>query len=99
MAASQAGSCRSTVDLWPSTKAVIGAVRIGYTCGYAPTASPQDAAALRANVPAAVKAWMHARLLTLFDKRDQLVMGQVVQVPRDFVDGLLDGLQVSNNFA
>lgn len=84
---------------WPTASMSIGAVRVGYTCGYTPVGSPEDEEALRANIPALVKHWMKARVVTMFDKRDQLVVGGAVQVPRDFVDGLLDGLRVTKLFA
>ncbi len=84
---------------WPSAAELSSAVRIGYTCGYAPVGSPEDAAALRAGVPALVKSWMHARLATMYENREQLVVGNVVSMPRDFVDGLLDGLRATKMFA
>lgn len=85
---------------WPATLNAIAAVRIGFTCGYAPVGSPEDDAALQAGIPALAKTWMQARLATFYDKRDQIVIGdRLEQVPRDFVDGLLDGLRINKNFA
>lgn len=84
---------------WPATQTGIAAVRIGYTCGYAPIGSPEDETALQAGIPALVKTWMEARVSTIFDNRAQFVTGNAVRVPRDFVDGLLDGLRVTKLFA
>jgi hypothetical protein len=84
---------------WPETQAGIGVVRIAFTCGYPSVGSPDDDNAKRASLPAEALLWMQTRIATMYDKRDVLVMGNVAQVPRDFVDGLLDGLRVSNNFA
>lgn len=86
---------------WPGTYAASGAVRIGYTCGYAESGSPQgDDAAKRANVPALAKQWMSARIASFFENRESLIVGGAFQQPpRDFVDGLLDGLKVAKNFA
>lgn len=82
---------------WPATQTgTIGAVQIGYTCGYAAAGSPLDPTA---SIPAAAKLWMQTRVSTMYDNRSQLVMGNIVKVPRDFVDGLLDGLSKNKNFA
>lgn len=84
---------------WPSTAKVVAAVRIAFTCGYEPVGSPQDEDAHQAAVPGAALAWMEARMLTLYDKRDQLVVGSVMALPRDFVDGLLYHLKINKGFA
>lgn len=83
---------------WPNTQDVIAAVRIGFQCGYAPAAgSPTDYAS---NIPARAKQWMQARLASFYENREHIVVGKVVnQPPRDFVDGLLDGLIVHKRFA
>jgi uncharacterized phiE125 gp8 family phage protein len=84
---------------WPATLDAIGAVKIGFTCGYAFTGSPQDDAQ-RDALPSLVRQWMQARLGSFFDIRQSLVIaGQFQQPPRDFVDGLLDGLIVRKRFA
>ena len=85
-------------ESWPATRDEIGAVRIDFTCGYAPEAgSPAD---WGSNVPALVKQWMQVRLGTFYMQREALVIGQsVTQPPRDFVDGLLDNLNVRLGFA
>lgn len=78
---------------WPNTRDIRNAVQIGYTAGYAP-GSPSDEAAYREAVPAVLKQWMQVRIATLYENREQLVHGNSVDIPRDFVDGLLDSLTV-----
>jgi uncharacterized phiE125 gp8 family phage protein len=77
---------------WPSTRAVPGAVRVRYVAGYAPLQVGSPAVPdYRANIPACVKLWMHTRLATLFENREQIIVGDAVsELPRDFADGLLD---------
>lgn len=74
---------------WPGTADALDAVRIRYTAGYA---NPNA-------IPRLVRLWMQSRISTLFDNRDQLVMNNTVHIPRDFADGLLDGLRVNKLFA
>ena len=74
---------------WPATREQIGAVRIGYVAGYATTNL----------VPKAFRIWMQARIATLFEHREQLVMQNVVEIPNAFADGLLDILRVRTGFA
>lgn len=85
---------------WPATQAGrIGAVKIGFTCGYSFTGSPSDDAQ-RAAIPAAARNWMFARIASFYENRESLVVrGEFHQPPRDFVDGLLDGLIVRKRFA
>lgn len=82
--------------VWPATYARDDAVRVDYTAGYPlGTGSPTDYVS---NLPAALKTWMHARIATLFDQRGTLMMNNMVAVPRDLFDGLLDGLIVGTRF-
>lgn len=84
---------------WPPIRAVPDAIQIDFTAGYA-IGSPQDEAAHQENIPPNLKLWMAAKALTIFDKRDQLVLGTIVtKVPRDFTDGLLDDLVVGARIA
>jgi len=74
---------------WPSIRDQIGGVRIGYVAGYATTNL----------IPKSVRVWMQARISTLFENREHLVMNNTVEIPHDFADGLLDGLRVRTGFA
>lgn len=87
-------------EAWPATRDQKAAVRIGFTCGYAVSGSPVDDDARRALIPAVVKQWMQLRIAGFFANRESLMVGgQFQQPPRDFVDGLLDGLKVNKGFA
>jgi len=77
---------------WPTIDLLPDAVQLTYLAGYAP-GSPPDEPGSQETLPAAVKLWMQARLATLFENREQLISGTIVNaLPRDFVDGLLDAL-------
>lgn len=76
-------------ESWPSTRSTLDAVRIGYTAGYATTNA----------IPKAFRVWMQARIATLYDNREHLVMNNVVAIPRDFADGLLDALVTGERIA
>jgi uncharacterized phiE125 gp8 family phage protein len=74
-------------ECWPATRAELDAVRIAFTCGYA---GPSQ-------VPAALRVWMQARIATLYENREQLVVGSTVNaLPHNFADGLLDELIVGS---
>ena len=78
--------------VWPSVRYVPNAVQVSYTAGY-PAGSPSDEQGAQSNVPAAVRLWMQTRLATLYENREQIVIGSAVaEIPRDFTDGLLDTL-------
>lgn len=75
---------------WPTAEAQPAAARIRYTAGYA-TASA---------MPKLARLWMQARVSTWFEVREMIVIGTIVNdLPRDFVDGLLDNLRARNFFA
>lgn len=74
---------------WPTARDDVGTVRITYTCGY-------DSAS---KIPAKVRLWMQARISTIFENREQLISNGMVEIPRDFADGLLDGLRITRMFA
>lgn len=85
---------------WPGTNCTVSNVRIGFRCGYAPVGSPDNEAAYQAGVPALLKMWMQVRVSTFYEQRESLVVGGILtQTPRDYVDGLLDGLVVNRGFA
>lgn len=82
---------------WPPIRgSAVGPVRIGYTAGYVPLGSPVDEVAYQAGIPPALKLWMHARIATLYENREQLVMNNQMEIPRNFADGLLDHLIVGS---
>lgn len=96
---SQPGRIRPiSTESWPAIGTGFNPVRIRYRAGYTPIVSPTD---LTDNgyLPAQLRTWMHARICTLYDNRDQLVIGvSVAQIPRDFADGLLDSLIIGSRF-
>lgn len=80
--------------VWPATRSEPEAVRVGFTAGYAlGVGSPTD---YTANIPAKLKLWMRARISTLNENRETLIMNNQIQIPRDLYDGLLDGLIVGS---
>jgi uncharacterized phiE125 gp8 family phage protein len=75
---------------WPTTSDVLNAVRVRYVTGYTNVTA----------IPNQLRLWIQTRISTLFEHREQLVVGgQVQALPRDFVDGLLDGLRAKRMFA
>lgn len=79
---------------WPSMRRTPDGVQVDYTAGYNP-GSPQDAQGYMDVMPGSLLTWIEARISTLFENRDQLIVGALVnQIPRDFADGLLDSLVV-----
>jgi uncharacterized phiE125 gp8 family phage protein len=78
---------------FPSTRAVPNAVTVEYVAGYQGIGSPVDADAYRAALPEDLKVWMQMRIATLYENREQLIVGTIVaELPRATVDGLLDPL-------
>lgn len=72
---------------WPSTRDQNNAVTIRFVAGYgAPAAVPQ-----------CIKTWMLMRVKSMYENREQLIVGQgytAVELPNQFVDGLLDSERV-----
>ncbi len=84
---------------WPSTNGGPSNVRIGFRCGYPAVGSPEDEAGQQAGIPAKLKNWLALRISTFYEMRETIIVGGAVQeVPRDYVDGLLDGLTVRLGF-
>lgn len=82
-------------ETWPSHRGVPDAIRVNYRAGYPAVGSPQDEAAHQAGQPAQLKVWIQARLATLFEMREQIVVGSTVNaLPHAYVDGLLDDLVI-----
>lgn len=71
------------VDSWPSTSTKMNSVRVRYTAGWA-----------QEDCPASIKKWILVRCATLFAQREGIAVGfgstSVAEMPRSFVDGLLD---------
>lgn len=73
---------------WPTAATEIAAIRIRYTVGYASTSK----------MPAALRLWMQQRISTWYENREHMGLSNVTAFPRDFVDGLLDGLRAARMF-
>lgn len=82
---------------WPSIGNGFNPVRVNYQAGYRPTGSPTDLTD-NSYLPAQLRMWIQARIATLFENREQLIVNSQVQIPRDFADGVLDGLIVGTRF-
>ena len=80
---------------WPTIRLVPDSLQIDFTAGYTEGAgSPTEQAEAAENVPDSLKLWMHARIATLYEQREQLIVGTIVaQVPWNFADGMLDELR------
>lgn len=81
---------------WPAVGPGFNPVRIRYRAGYRPVGSPPDLTD-NSYLPGELRTWMQARICTLYDNRDQFVVGPasvVNPIPRDFADGMLDSLFV-----
>ena len=74
---------------WPATRNQIGSVLVGFTAGYT----------TNAKMPASLKLWIQQRICTWASFRETLTMKGVSELPRDYVDGLLDSLRLGRFFA
>lgn len=77
---------------WPAYRGLADAVRVNYRAGYDADGSPFDYDAL----PASLRLWVRARISTFYENREQLIAGNVVEIPRTFADALLDELVVAS---
>lgn len=66
-------------DAWPETVERPNAVRVRYTAGFA-----------AGSIPPALKQWLLIRVASLYAQRESLTAGNVSELSRSFVDGLLD---------
>ena len=85
---------------WPTVGYVLNPVRITYRAGYSPIGSPVDPTS-KAHIPPEVRVWMNARLSTMYSNREHFIVDRgisSVELPRDFVDGVLDGLIIGTRF-
>lgn len=70
---------------WPSTYDQTNAVSIKFVAGYG----------LAADVPECIKQWIKLQVSGYYDNRNPVVVGaSVTEMPRDYVDGLLDSERV-----
>lgn len=77
-------------ESWPDIRYDLNAVRIEYIAGYAG----------RGLIPDELKIWMEARISTLFEQREQLITGTIVNdLPRAHADGILDVLVTADRIA
>lgn len=92
---SEPGAVQRAFDaIWPDVRAeAIRPVRVLYRAGYT-AGSPID---WENDLPGELITWLHARVATAYENREQLVVGagQVLELPRANVDGLLDSLVVA----
>lgn len=75
--------------IWPVTRWQMNAVKVRFIAGYG------DASA----VPDGIKHWMLMRISTLWENRTELMIDTritMVELPPDFVDGLLDPYRVED---
>jgi uncharacterized phiE125 gp8 family phage protein len=81
---------------WPSYRREPDAWRISFTAGYSP-GSPNDERGYQDSLPDDLKTWIHARIATLYENREQIITGTIVSdLPYHFADGLLDSLMVGD---
>jgi uncharacterized phiE125 gp8 family phage protein len=73
---------------WPSTREQNNAVTVRFVSGYGAAA----------DVPQCIRNWMLMRIKTLYDTRDQIIVGPsgMVQIPPAFIDSLLDPERVTS---
>jgi len=75
--------------IWPVTRWQMNAVRVRFVAGYGNASA----------VPQGIKTWMLMRIATLWENRTELVIDSrisLVELPSEFVDGLLDPYRVDD---
>lgn len=86
---SEPGHIRLAYDsVWPSdVRNYPGSVVISYRCGYTSSTIPQE-----------VKQWICARVGAYYEHREPLILDgrSLNEIPRTFIDGLLDDLRIIN---
>jgi uncharacterized phiE125 gp8 family phage protein len=70
--------------VWPDIRRQPNAVKIRFVAGYANVAK----------VPEAIRRWMLMRIGAMDKNREAAAMGQINELPRDFLDGLLDPFRI-----
>lgn len=79
-------------EIWPIARGDTGAVRVTWRCGYSDDGSPEGAA-----VPERAKQWILLRVATLYETRQDVIVGAPIAKP-DIADALLDQLRVPAGF-
>lgn len=93
---SQPGRIRPVTGAsWPAIGTLFNPVRIRYQAGYQSPSSPLDLTD-NSYLPAQLRTWIQARIATLYDNREHLMLNNQIAVPRDFCDGLLDSLIIGS---
>lgn len=75
--------------IWPIARWQDNAVTVRFIAGYGTAA----------DVPSGIKSWMLMRIKTLWDNRSSIEVGQrvtMIELPSEFVDGLLDDFTVTS---
>lgn len=73
---------------WPATATDPNAVRVRFTCGWPIS---EDTSPGVWTGPENIKHWIKQRVATMYEQREALANGQAMaELPRSFVDGLLD---------
>jgi len=77
---------------WPVARMQPGAVRIIFRCGWPMSEDTSPGVWMG---PQAIATWIKVRVATMYAQREALVQGQTMaELPRDFVDGLLDPYRI-----
>lgn len=71
-------------ESWPSIRSEPNAVRVAFTCGFSPDASPSIP------VPPVIKQWMLLQIGAMFENREAVAEQGIQPVALGFVDRLLD---------
>ena len=74
-------------DEWPDTNEQLNAVKIQFVCGY-----PYDTVGggSTITVPESIKTWIKMRVGAMYENRESLQGGNRYDLPRSYVDGILD---------
>lgn len=82
-------------ETWPTVGNYVNPARVRYRAGYVPIGSPTDTTD-RSYLPAELRLWLAARIVTLYDQRGHIMDGREVAVPPDFADRMLDPLVIGS---
>lgn len=76
---------------WPDVRNHPGVIRIAYASGYISTASSSTSL-----IPQDIKQWIMSRAGVMYMHREPLILDPraLAELPRDFVDGLLDEYRI-----